>query len=80
MTPDQEAEFDLLKLATEHGKFALGVTYAVERTQLALERLQLRDWVRLIDIAFIGAGQGQLCRVFLAQPAAMTWFRKQKAH
>lgn len=79
MTSAQKAEFDLLKHATEQGKFVapLGVALNEGRLQLALERLQLRGWLNLIDISPITLAPG-LYRVFLASPEAMTWVRSQQ--
>jgi len=77
MTDDEAAEFDLLALMThDTRKFAISVGYPVLSVQQALERLQLRDWVRLVDVTTIAATEGKaLMRVFRVMPAAVKWHR-----
>lgn len=78
MTDDQIAEFGVLKMANEHGAFALqlGVPLMPPPLQFALERMQRRGWVTLIDLSPISEHPDRLFRVFLASSAALTWFRR----
>ena len=67
-----DAERDVLAHANENGKFVvpLGVTLD-RRRQEALERLMLREWVRLIDISSAPtSGVSTLLRVFMVTQAA----------
>jgi hypothetical protein len=77
----EEGEFNILSLMTsETRKFVapLGVTFAQEQ-QDALERLMLRDWIRLIDISYApNAGPGMF-RVFRVMPEAVAWYESQRA-
>ena len=81
MTDDEAAQFEILKLATEEGKFAVAVGGAFKTTLLqdAFERLMTRGWIRLIDITPLASGEraGRLYRVFLASDEAMSWFRSK---
>lgn len=77
MTDDEMAEYKVLKLANELGKFALEVASSTGIDQNALERLQLRGWVRLIDVSPIAAYPGRLFRVFAASPEALTWYKSR---
>lgn len=78
MTEDEQQEYEVLKLATQEGAFAIEMGLLMEpvERQLALERLQRRRWITLIDIAPVKQHPGRLFRVFLASPEAMTWFRR----
>ncbi len=75
MTQDEADELALLRLMTpDTHKFAVAVGYPVKSTNLALERLQLKDWVRLIDVTVIAATPGrELMRVFRVMPKAVKW-------
>lgn len=79
MTPEQQHEYEILKLANESGKFAIevGTDPGGKDLQFALERLQTRRWITLIDISPISEYPGLLFRLFLASDEAMTWFREQ---
>jgi hypothetical protein len=63
---DDEADAEILALATaDTGKFAIAVTYTLpEPLQLAFERGLVKEWYRLIDVAFVAAAPQHLCRVF----------------
>lgn len=77
MTADEQAEHELLGMANEQGKFAVALGHSMDkRLQAALERLQIRRWVTLIDLSNIAEMPGPVFRIFLATPEAMTWFRK----
>jgi hypothetical protein len=78
MTDEERAELDLLRLSTERCKFAvaLGPPMAA-RDQQALERLQEREWIRLIDISTIAMGQfDQLFRIFLLTKPALAFLKR----
>ena len=79
MTDDEAAEYTVLKMANDKGKFAVqvGTRMNTVADQFALERLQERGWVNLIDITPLAHGTTAMFRVFLASKAAMTWFRQQ---
>lgn len=76
MTQEERAEYKVLALMTpDTHKFAIQVNYPLsEEKQQALERLQLRDWIRLIDVADVSAFPGVLMRIFLVMPQAVTWY------
>jgi hypothetical protein len=78
MTEEQEAELKMLGYASEKGKFALSVTAKLSKDeQEALERLQLREWIKLIDIAPLFTGEGfRLVRVFMLTAPALAWLKK----
>ena len=40
-----------------------------------LERLQLRDWVKLIDVSLIANATG-VFRIFRIMPEALEWFKQ----
>ena len=62
----QAAEQKLLGMANGLGKFAIAVgARLTDAEQLALERLQLDDRVRLIDVSTIAEMPGHLFRVFM---------------
>lgn len=78
MTADEEIEHTLLALMTPDTK-KLAIEYGYQfddRAQLALERLQLRDWIRLIDISPVHAAPGRVMRVFRVMPEAVAWFER----
>lgn len=82
MTREEQYEFNVLKLANDAGKLALefGILFKDKEHQFALERLQLRRWLTLIDLAPATLAQTSrpaLLRIFLASEEAMTWFRQQ---
>ena len=81
MTENEKAEFDLLKLANKFGKFAVHLAFdaLTEQQQFALERLQVRRWVTLIDVSPIATSAAgmRVMRIFLASDEAMRWFRAQ---
>lgn len=84
VTDDEKQEYNLLKLANEHGKFALELLTKdspgpLKDAQAALERLQMRGWVRLIDISPLPSYPGRLFRIFLATDEALTWRRSDHA-
>jgi hypothetical protein len=73
----EAAERQLLEMATPEGKFALQVGMNLPRDlQLALERLQLKRWVTLIDVTPVSAYPDRVCRIFLLSDEAMIWFKK----
>lgn len=78
MTPEEQEEHNILKLATAQGKFALmvGHTFGTLPAHEAFERLQARRWISLIDVTPIASMDG-VFRIFLASDEAMTWFRRQ---
>ncbi len=73
----EEAEEDILRLATpDTHKFAIQLGYTPEQDiQDALERLMLRDWIRLIDVSptWTATSDGRLMRVFRVMPDALEW-------
>jgi hypothetical protein len=77
MTQNELVEYELLKLANEFGKFAIQLGLIEGEMQLALERLQIRRWITLIDISPLAEYPNQLFRIFLASDTAMAWFRSK---
>lgn len=79
MTAEEKAELELLKLSSEKGKFAIAVGYPMSQEQQdALERLQLRDWIRLIDVSTIEHDKKfRLFRVFMLTPPALDFLKRQ---
>lgn len=76
MNDDQIAERNFLRLASERGKFAISVTANMSQAAHdALERLQLRDWIRLIDVSPIATQPG-LYRIFMLCPPALVFLRE----
>jgi hypothetical protein len=62
---DDEADFRVLSLGKENGKFAVPVNATGgEDLWRAFERGLDNDWYRLIDIVPVTAAQGRLSRVF----------------
>jgi hypothetical protein len=80
MTNDERAEYELLQLASPEGVFAISVGLIVPLTkQSALDRLQRRHWIALVDIsAILTNPEAGLMRIFTASDVAMEWFRIQK--
>jgi hypothetical protein len=77
MTEDEAEELKLLKLSSEKGKFAVGIGHKMSpAAQLALERLQEREWIRLIDVTPIAEGPG-VYRVFLLTKPALAFLKRQ---
>jgi hypothetical protein len=77
MTDDEAEELKLLKLSSEKGKFAINVgTRMSQAAQLALERLQEREWIKLIDVTPI-ASQSGIFRVFLLTKPALAFLKRQ---
>jgi hypothetical protein len=72
---DDKADFDLLSLANEKGKFALALGGGDSKVQGALERGFDGDWFRLIDVSTVAHGpSGMLMRIFKLTPAG--WRRR----
>lgn len=72
-TPDQAEERKLLELANENGKLAIQYGFMPSpAAQLALERLQMRRWIQLIDLSPIQTtGDGRPMRIFLVNAEAL---------
>lgn len=59
------AEFSVLGLANDKRKFALEIGFIGGQSfQDALERAQLKFWIRLIDVSPISEYPGKLFRIF----------------
>lgn len=73
---DEANEYAILSLMTaDTKKFCIEVAQPLSQQQQdALERLQLRDWIRLIDISPIGSMPGKIFRVFRVMPVAVEWY------
>lgn len=73
---DEANEYAILSLMTpETKKFGIEIGQQLpEDKQAALERLQLRDWVRLIDVSPVAAMPGKIFRIFLVMPVAVEWY------
>lgn len=78
---DESAEAEILAIMNDKGKFVVPIDAGLDQQQQdALERLMLRDWIRLIDVS--PASQAaphspfQLYRVFRVMPVAVSWFKK----
>ena len=74
---DEEHEYEILRRMTP-GTHKIGVPIIADLSaeqQFALERLQLRDWVRLIDVSVASGVPGHLLRIFRVMPAAVAWFQ-----
>lgn len=83
MTPEEEVEYGVLGLMTEHTyKFAIEIGYrGTQEFQDALERLQNRPWIRLIDVSLIDGAEnarGRIMRIFRVLPDAVAWYRRQE--
>ena len=81
MMENEMEELELLRLMTKDThKFALPINYPLTPgQQAALERLMLRDWIRLIDISRIANSDypSTLCRVFRVMPEAVAWYESK---
>jgi hypothetical protein len=84
MTDDQREELKLLRLASEKGTFAIGLGANMGKDQqFALERLQIREWIKLIDVTPIAAGRTlatggvPVYRVFLLAKPALAFLKRQ---
>ena len=79
MTENELEELELLRLMTKDThKFALEVNYHLTpKQQAALERLMLRDWIRLIDVNSIAQYPRTLFRVFRVMPEAVAWYESK---
>lgn len=73
---EEAYEYAILSLMTpDTKKFCIEIAQRVsEDQQAALERLQLRDWVRLIDISPVATMPGKLFRIFRVMPVAVEWY------
>ena len=78
---DEDAEYMILQLMTpDTKKFAIAIDYPLdEARQQALERLQLRGWVRLIDVSSSAVSGFNLMRIFHVMPEAVAWFERRMA-
>jgi hypothetical protein len=78
LTDEERAELSLLQLASEKGKFAISIGHRLSNErQFALERLQERDWIRLIDVTPITtAGPRDLLRVFMLNAPALAFLKR----
>lgn len=66
---DDQCDLEVLSKASDSGKFAVPMgAYLPAPTQLALERAQINEWVRLIDVSPIRALDG-IMRVFMLTDA-----------
>jgi hypothetical protein len=75
LLPEQVAELEFLRLTSEFGKFAVSVGARLTSDQQgALERLQVRRWITLIDVTPLPIEPG-LFRVFLLEEPARAWLR-----
>lgn len=71
----EQAEYYLLSFAElENHKMGIEVGCPLQvALQEALERMQMRDWVRLIDVSPIAALPGKLLRIFRVMPVGILW-------
>lgn len=76
MNEEERAEFCILGLMTKDThKFAIDVFWSGDPAQhQALERMLLRDWIRLIDVSTVAHMPGHLLRIFLVRPEAVAWY------
>lgn len=81
MTDEEADELHVLKLSNELGKFAIPVHPGEFKGQYqqALERLQLRSWIQLIDVSYVGA-YGGICRIFRLTPEAQAYLKAKGTH
>ena len=79
LTDEQRHELAILRLATQGGVFAVAVGRpSVDgEFQFALERLQKRRWISLIDVTPIATSEvpGAIYRIFLLSPEALEFLR-----
>jgi hypothetical protein len=71
----EQAEYYVLSFA-EHENHKMGIEIGCPlqaALQEALERLQIRDWIRLIDVSPIAALRGKILRIFRVMPDAVRW-------
>jgi hypothetical protein len=62
---DDEADLQILALASEKRKFAIPVAMPLpDHLQFALERGMENDWFRLIDVAAVAELPDRLMRIF----------------
>jgi hypothetical protein len=81
VTPaDREDEYEVLRYMTsDTHKFVIPVGFTLpQHLQNALERLMLRDWIRLIDVSPTptAIGDNRLMRVFRVMPEAVEWYER----
>lgn len=83
VAPDAaRAEYAVLSLFSEDGHLfgaTIGGSIMPAENQQAFERLQLRDWIRLIDIKPMAGPGTVLIRLFMAMPDAVAWHRAKRA-
>jgi hypothetical protein len=74
-------ERQLLSLMSDEFTFGIALTAPLTPDQqFALERLQKREWIRLIDVSIIAFGRpGEVYRKFLVTAPALKWL-KRTAH
>lgn len=79
MNDDRKAEFEVMAHANENGKFVVPLGADVgQRKQAALERLLLREWVRLIDVSRVPtSGIEGFVRVFMLTDAARAAYHQK---
>lgn len=79
LTPEQKAELEILQTANEKGKFAcaVGASFPTLESQTALENLQSKKWITLIDISPItfSKHRERLYRIFLLSQEALDWIK-----
>jgi len=82
MTFEELKEFKILKLMRlDTHKFGIEVGYPFEQAdQEALERLQLRGWIRLIDLSPVHFDGDKILRIFMVTPEAVQWCEKVMDH
>lgn len=79
-TTFDEAEYRVLTLMSVDHKFAIGVAFPLPTDQAqALDRLQMCDWVRLIDVGPIAVDPGRIYRIFRVMPYALKWYEQRRA-
>ncbi len=75
LSREEQAEYYLLLFAElENHKMSIEVGCPLQVSlQQALERMQMRDWIRLIDVSPIAALPGKLLRIFRVMPVGILW-------
>lgn len=69
MNQRDQADYDLLSMANERGKFGLDIQGIDDvNLQYALERGIDEDWFTLVDVSFVANMPGVLMRVFKLTP------------
>ena len=84
MTDDEREELGLLRLASDKGTFAIGLgAMPGKGVQFALERLQIREWIKLIDVSpiavglVVAPGKGvPVFRIFLLTKPALAFLKR----